>query len=74
MAAFLTDCLLHPRTVLTVAAFSPITGFIRRRSLDHLAAITAVLRASAEWLLLLWMLVVIVLFALIGAGTVGLLK
>jgi hypothetical protein len=53
MAAFLTDRLLSPRTVPTVAAFPPNPGLIRRRSLDHCAATTAVLRANVEWLLLL---------------------
>jgi hypothetical protein len=74
MAAFLTDRLLSPRTVPAVGAFPPIPGVIRRRSLDHFAAITALLRASVEWLLLLWMLAVIAFFALIGAGAAGLLQ
>ena len=74
MAAFLTDRLLSPRTVSAVGAFSPIPGVIRRRSLDHFVAITALLRASVEWLLLLWMFAVTALFALIGAGAAGLLQ
>jgi hypothetical protein len=78
MAAFLidglSDRLLSPRTAPTVAVFPPSPGVIHRRSLDRYAAITAVLRASGEWLLLLWMLAVTAFFGLIVAGAAGFLQ
>ena len=46
MAAFLTDRPLSPRTVPTVAAFPPSPGVIRRRSLDHFAAVRRIILAE----------------------------
>jgi hypothetical protein len=74
MAVFLTDRPLSPRTVPAVAALPPSSGVIRHPSLEHFAAVTSVLRAIGEWLLLLWMLAVMMFFALIGAGAAGLLQ
>jgi hypothetical protein len=71
MASFLTDRLLSPRTGPAVAAFLRTP---QRRPIDRLSMVKTVLHAIGDWLLLLWMLAVIVLFALIGAGAARLLR